>query len=644
MLPPFVQWILPRRLDRQVMLVVSLLLGLVLPFFAVHEADENTARLVRSVTLQARALAENVAVTSVEHIVTQDFASTEQLLLRSARFPGVLDIQVTNVKGRVVGDVVVKPGGEPKLRYKLNPLSPPGATSSYLQQRDGRLVIWEPVVGAYPVGWVRLNYSLAESKRISREYLYDYLIDGTIMAVLLITLILLVMRQPLRMLRDAATFAARLKDKSGVKIPVDRRSVEIEQLGMALNEASTNLFEQETAIKQAMKALNTQKSAMDEHSIVSITDVDGRITYANQKLLDVTGYSSEELLGKTYSLIKSGHHSDAFFRDMWATISSGYVWHGEILNKSKYGHEVWMNTTIVPFMDESGTPYEYVAISTDVTKQKQVEQELEQKAGSLKQMTDHLEDLVRQRTIELERANLQLQHLNKIKSEFVSVVSHELRTPLTSIKSFAEILNDDLEELDLDEQKNFLSIINEESDRLGRLINDLLDLQKMDSGKMVWKDEIVNLGQVLESYVSFFLQSYSEKGVELQLDNTTSSCCLIEVDVDRIKQLITNLLSNALKFTEHGGVKVTMSSVPGEVMVSVCDTGLGIPESELENVFENFHQVDRSETRKIGGSGLGLAICKDIVQHYGGRIWAESTLGEGSCFSFTFPCRQLEGA
>jgi len=630
------QQLLPRRLDRQVMLLVSLLLALVMPFFAVYEADENAERVVESAMLQAEALAENIAVTSVEHIVTQDFASTEQLLLRSARFPGVQQIQVSDTDGRVIGDVFVDLNGEPVLRYKARLIDVPDDAYSQLKQSAGLLTVWQPIVGANAVGWVRLNYSLAEAKEIADQYLRDYIVDGLIMTVMLVALILLVMRRPLRVLRDAATFAGQLKNKHGEKIPIDKRSVEIEQLGIALNETSENLFEQDALIKRALKALNTQKSAMDEHSIISITDVDGHITYANQKFVDATGFSREELLGKKHDIIKSGFHSREFFSAMWATISAGNVWDGEILNRSKRGDEVWVNTTIVPFMNESGVPYEYVAIRTDVTKQKKVEQELAEKARSLRQMTDHLEDLVRLRTSELVQANTQLQHLNKVKSEFVSVVSHELRTPLTSIKSFAEILQDDIEELDVDSQKHFLSIINDESERLGRLINDLLDLQKMDSGKMDWNDERVDVAALLRASAELFSKAYADKDLRLELDHV-EGVFLVDVDVDRIKQLIANLFSNALKFTESGSVAVAITASGSEVEISVTDTGLGIPEDEVANIFENFHQVNSSETREIGGSGLGLAICKDIVEHYSGRIWVESELAKGSRFAFTLP-------
>ena len=626
---------LPRRLDRQVMLSVTLLLCLIVPYFAVHEAQESAERVVQSATLQAKALAENIATTSVAHIITYDFASSEQLLLRTARFPSVIETQVVDIEGRIITDVITTSDGTPQLRYELTELQPPA--SPILQtEKKGFLIIWEPVVGASLVGWVRLTYSLAEAEAIAQEYLYDYMLDGVMLAVILMVSILLVMRRPLRMLRESATFAVELKNKRGGYIPIDSSAIEVEQLGLALNEAAAHLFEQEVTISRALKALNTQKLALDEHTIVSITDVDGYITYANQRFLDVTGFSSGELLGKKHNIISSGFHGERYFSELWKTITGGNVWHGEMLNRSKDGRELWVNTTIVPFMDEFGDPYEYVGIRTDITGMKKIEQELEEKAYSLKQLSENLEVLVKRRTSELEAANVQLQNLNKVKTDLVSVVSHELRTPLTSIKSFAGILRDDIESIDIDTQRHFLSIINEESDRLGRLINDLLDLQKMDSGKTIWKDAPVNLVEILQKSVEFFSSAYRDKHLPLQL-LVDQRECLLYLDADRVRQLFDNLLSNALKFTEQGAVTVSMLLMDCEVKVTVADTGIGIPMEEIDRVFESFHQVDSSDTRKTGGSGLGLAICKEIVEHYQGRIWVDSELGLGSCFNVALP-------
>lgn len=627
--------VLPKRLDRQIVLMAGVSLGLITPLFAIHEANESAERVVQSTTLQAKALAENIAVTSVEYVLTEDFSSTEKLLLRSARFPGVDDIQVVDPSGRIIADVYKAAEG-PRLRYDIQLLTPPDTKHALVDQHNGFLTIWEPITEAYAVGWVKLTYSLAEAERIARQYLYYYLFDGLVVALLLVGLILLVMKRPLRLLKEAAHFATQLKDKRGERLEVNRSSIEIESLGDALNEASKNLYAQDAEIRKAVKKLSTQKSAMDEHSIVSVTDVEGNITYANQKFLDSMELDIDEVLGKDHSVVKSGFHGDAFYREMWQVISQGRVWHGEIFNKSKSGRGVWVNTTIVPFIDESGQPYEYVAIRTDISEQKKIEKELEEKARSLTLMTNNLEDLVRLRTTELEEANRQLSELNKIKSEFVSVVSHELRTPLTSIKSFAEILQDDIDELDSKSTQRFLSIINEEAERLGRLINDLLDLQKMESGKATWADEDVDIVPLLVESVETFSQACSDKGLTLEVD-VGEKRLVLNLDGDRFKQLIINLLSNALKFTEQGGVELHLSVNDNAVNIVVADTGMGIAAAELDKVFDSFYQVDSSAKRKAGGSGLGLKVCKEIVEHYHGRIWVESEFGDGSRFFVTLP-------
>lgn len=444
------------------------------------------------------------------------------------------------------------------------------------------------------------------------------------------------------MISVAADFSSRLDEKSGEQIPIQNQSTEIDKLFLALNRASASLTNQDNTIKKVLKDLETQKHALDEHSIVSISDVDGNITYANDKLLSSTGYKLEELLGKNHRIFNSGTHSKAFFKDLWDTITQGNIWHGIVVDHDKQSHKVWMQTTIVPFLDSNGKPYEYVAIRSDITAQKKYEALLAEKNKSLEELTDQLEDKVKTRTTELQQANEKLLQLNNIKSEFVSIVSHELRTPLTSIKSFAEILEDDFDELDPETRSHYLSIINEESVRLGNLINDVLDLQKIDAGKMTWHKEKTDLKKLASTTIELFSKSYKHKGLELRIEIAEDEL-VANIDSDKIKQALSNLLSNAYKFTDQGSVTLKLRKRSSddknnqEVEISVIDTGAGIPENELGKVFERFHQVDNSETREKGGSGLGLAICKDIIEHHGGQLSVTSMPGEGSHFTFNLP-------
>lgn len=246
---------------------------------------------------------------------------------------------------------------------------------------------------------------------------------------------------------------------------------------------------------------------------------------------------------------------------------------------------------------------------------------------------------------ELNSANRELSQLNNMKSEFISLVSHELRTPLTSIKSFAEILKEDIEELDLNTQKRYLSIIDSESDRLTRLVSNILDLQKIDANKMVWHDEEIVLNEIAHKSIEAFSAAYEAKNVRLNSDITLDGLSVI-TDADKLRQVFANLLSNALKFSTDGDVIVSVcknstgnvDTIVGDTArVSIRDSGPGIPDDQLSKIFESFHQIDNSATRKNGGSGLGLSISRKIIQHYDGKIWAESEPGKGSVFHFEIP-------
>ena len=759
--------LIPGRLDVQLALVCTIVLASTMPWFIVHEANKDLENFHESIQKQTKVLAENIAATSIEYVITNDLHSLGKLLKRSVVFPGVIDIQVSNNKGQILSDVFVNTDAKPEIRFTNKTLLPPPDIKDTLTLfNKNSIVVWAPITSGSVIGWVKLHFSLQTANTHKQERINDYMIDVSVITGLLILLLILAMHRPINMIRAAANFASRLNEKSGELIPLRSQSKELDTLFSALNTASTNLAEQDSTIKKIVKDLETQKLALDEHSIVSITDAKGIITYANDKLTNSSGFETTELLGKSHKIFSSGFHKRSFFNDMWQTLHRGDVWHGDILNHNKEGENLWMQTTIVPFLDTEGIPYKYVSIQTDITSQKKTEELLAARNISLKELTGDLEKKVEARTMDLLKANEELMQLNTMKSNFVSVVSHELRTPLTSIISFIEILKDDFEGIDLDTRQHYLSIISEESVRLGKLINDVLDLQKIDSGKMTWIEENTDLHKLALSAVDLFSKSYADKGLDLRIEMTPDEV-IANVDSNKIKQVLTNLLSNAYKFTDQGSVtlKITkviqqptilivddeemcrnyleinlqkmgieviscgnaqqvldilhdkskqidllitdiimptmngielinairgfneklpiiatsvdadndelkslinynvmafiekfsytenfsrcIKKVFGEnrnfdtnkkmVEISVTDTGLGIPESELDKVFDHFHQVDSSEVREKGGSGLGLCICLDIVEHHDGHLWVTSKPGEGSCFTFNLP-------
>ena len=244
-------------------------------------------------------------------------------------------------------------------------------------------------------------------------------------------------------------------------------------------------------------------------------------------------------------------------------------------------------------------------------------------------------------TGELRAANLRLQELDRMKDDFMSSVTHELRTPLSSIRAFSEILYDD-PKIELAERKRFLGILVSETERLSRLVNQVLDLAKLESDHADWNTEETDLAQVVGQAVTTTGQLLRERGVELDLDLPARGA-LVLGDQDRLVQVIVNLLSNAAKFTPEGRgqVEIRVSWVDGAWRVMVADNGPGIPEPDLALVFERFRQASSGGEKPIG-TGLGLPICRKIIEHLGGRIWAESRPGKGASLYFELPGAPVE--
>jgi Na+/proline symporter/nitrogen-specific signal transduction histidine kinase len=251
---------------------------------------------------------------------------------------------------------------------------------------------------------------------------------------------------------------------------------------------------------------------------------------------------------------------------------------------------------------------------------------LEQKSAELQAATE-----------ELRAANARLKELDRLKDDFVSTVSHELRTPLTSIRSFSEILLDN-PAMATDQRAGYLEIVVKETERLTRLVNDVLDLAKMESEQMDWRMETLDLREVLTEAKAAVSQLFSERELTLSYDESPGPH-VVRGDRDRLLQVVINLLSNARKFSAPGTgrVAIRVRAGGGEVEVSVSDNGPGIPPEHLGRIFEKFHQVTDTDQGKPQGSGLGLTISERIVAHHGGRIWAESTVGQGTTISFTLP-------
>jgi Na+/proline symporter/nitrogen-specific signal transduction histidine kinase len=282
---------------------------------------------------------------------------------------------------------------------------------------------------------------------------------------------------------------------------------------------------------------------------------------------------------------------------------------------------------VASIVKEEALPVEEVRAMLDEASQIIVySHRLEQKSQELERATG-----------ELRAANERLEELDRMKDEFVSTVSHELRTPLTSIRAFTEILHDH-PDLDAAERGRFLGIIIKETERLTRLINQVLDLSKLESGRAEWNTARVDLREVIEDTIVATSQLFKERSARL-VPRLPAAVPGVVADLDRIVQVLLNLLSNAVKFVEPGGgtVEVSLTEEAGFLRVDVRDNGPGIRAEDHELIFDKFRQGGDTLPGRPQGSGLGLHISRRIVEHFGGRMWVQSRPGEGACFSFTLP-------
>lgn len=654
----------------------------------------------------------------------------------------------------------------------------------------------------------------------------------------------------------------------------------LETLSALMSKLVQQKEESQKDLQAALKDLAHQKFALDQHAIVSITDVQGNIVYANDKLLEISGYSRAELLGQNHRIINSGVQTKSYFAHMWKTIASGQVWHGEICNRNKGGSLYWVNATIVPLRDESGQPTMYIAIRTDITERKTMEATIQAAEARLRRITNtvpgvvfqwHVNprnkvyrftfvserliqtlgihpnelkadaslttrqidpedmpvvvagvldaamrrvewrgdyrirrpdgvlrwmraeivpepelsdsgatvftgiwqditalkeadsrlrevtqnvpvavfqyfvspegrfritfmsdaiqaicgvsaeemmantDLLRERVIEQDRrrfiqtlgvanenarpqsVDLRLQHAvtgaivwvhgeahprklahgvwvwngyfaditeaketavalqaakdaaeaaSKAKSDFLANMSHEIRTPMNGVIGMTDLLLDT--RLD-DEQAEYVGIVKSSADALLRVINDILDFSKIEAGKLVIEHIPFHLGRTIDETLKPLAMRASDRGLELVLDLSPDVPMHLLGDPGRLRQVLVNLIGNALKFTAKGEIvlRVHCEDRAGQgvqLHLAVCDTGIGIAEEKLQSIFEAFSQEDSSITRKYGGTGLGLTICARLVEAMGGRIWVESEVGKGSAFHFTLRLSQDEAA
>ena len=383
---------------------------------------------------------------------------------------------------------------------------------------------------------------------------------------------------------------------------------------------------------EAENKLRTLSAVVEQspESIV-ITDSDAVIQYVNPACEASSGYSRDELIGQNPRIFNSGSTPRPVYQRMWETLLAGRPWTGQFSNRKKDGQSLFEYVRIASIRDESGQISNFVSIKEDVGEKQRIAEELDH-------YRQHLEEMVLERTVELAHAKEEAEVANVAKSAFLANMSHEIRTPMNAVMMLTHLLrNTPLNP----EQQSKLQKIQIASEHLLHVISDILDLSKIEAGKLVLEQRDFALQGLLQSALDLARDKAMAKGLQLHVRIAPELAAIrLRGDETRTRQALCNYLNNAIKFTERGEISLSVEALAQEgkdlmLKFLVKDTGIGISPENLARLFNNFEQADNSMSRRFGGTGLGLVITRRLAQAMNGDAGAESVFGEGSLFWFS---------
>ena len=366
----------------------------------------------------------------------------------------------------------------------------------------------------------------------------------------------------------------------------------------------------EDELKKSFRHIRDQKMALDESAIVAITDQQGVISYVNDTFCRISGYEREELIGKTHALLKSGFHGPEFFRDLWRTIGSGRVWKGEIRNRTKSGETYWVDTTIVPFLNDLGRPYQFVAIRFDVTEKKQIQEKLEKE---------------RMRSMYAEKmASL---------GELAAGIAHELGNPAASINAWLDVIESQYERENLDLAMFMQTVprVRRDAKRMRDIIQGMLTYARDGSRDPFQSEGVLNILQQVSDYCGYKLRKC---GVRMSID-VPNPYLTMQCRITEISQMLVNFILNAcdaVQDLDDRWIRISANEQDGMVDFRITDSGSGIPSDVADKMFQPFYT-----TKPVGrGTGLGLSIARSIVDNHQGTVALDRD-NPHTCFVITLP-------
>lgn len=607
------------QLFKKTLLIIIFLFFVIAVTIAISSGWNLYKDLTQEYKSKGTAIAKSIAGSSVETILNRDASTVQSMIDQFLEIVGVSYVFVVDAQGEIISHTFVPSIPEEISKLKTQKTKIISPQDLYIFGRGEYIDISAPILEG-TIGYVHVGMdkgiimSQMQSAMVRQLYLLSVIcIISIAMAYYFVNKI----SQPLNKLTEYAKKLASHDFSAPVEIRADD---EIGLLANTMKSMATDLYEvfdrYEQAINDAIVELQdtlTYLTAIIDNMAdgLLVTDTEGVIARVNPALSEMLNLSEADIIGK---------RCDALFRGDLAILAE---------KSKKFTGEF--------FTSEIGLAGGRIgkAVATGIHKDILESTGTDEKGiGSV--------ILIRDITSEKE--------IDRMKTDFISTVSHELRTPLTSVLGFTEIIQKKLEEnvfprfpfrdemLDktIDRIRDNLQVILSEGERLTALINDVLDISKLEAGRVEWKLENVRISDIIEQAKVATYALFEQKKLEFR-ETTEYDLPDIVCDRDRLMQVFINLFSNAVKFTEEGSVTCLVQRIQNNIQVNVIDTGIGIEESNKQKVFEKFRQAGDTLTDKPKGTGLGLSICKQIIEHHGGRIWVESVVGKGSSFCFTLP-------